>query len=159
MIECLTVLGQKKIITKDRLILRVAAYGIIINEDNKVLLISSSHNKKYFFPGGGLTLGTTLKETLLDEIREETGVDVEIIKLVDVKENYFYYDPVDEAFQSVNFFYLCKPLNFDLLKNEDIKDADAENPAWVPIAELTKEMINPPANEFLEFLKSHRKEN
>lgn len=157
MIECLTVYGQKKIVTKDRLILRVAVYGIVISEDNKILLINSSHNKKYFFPGGGLTLGTSLKETLLDEIREETGVDVEILNLIDVKENYFYYDPVDEAFQSVNFFYLCKPLNFDLLKNEDIKDADAENPAWVPITELVKETINSPADEFLEFIKNYKK--
>jgi len=159
MIECLTVYGQKKIVTKERLSLRVAVYGIVISEDNKVLMIRSSHNKKYFFPGGGLTIGTTLKETLQKEIQEETGIDVEFLKLVDIKENYFYYDPVDEAFQTVNFFYLCKPLNFDLLKNEDIKDADAENAAWVSITDLTKEMINPPADELLYFLKGYRKEN
>lgn len=158
MIECLTVYGQKKIVTKERLILRVAVYGIIIDENNKVLLISSTHNKKYFFPGGGLTLGTTIKETLQKEIQEETGIDVEVLKLIDIKENYFYYDPVDESFQTVNFFYLCKPLNFDLVKNEDIKDADAENPTWVPIANLTKEMIASPANEFLEFLKNYKRE-
>lgn len=158
MIECLTVYGQKKIVTKERLILRVAVYGIIIDENNKVLLISSTHNKKYFFPGGGLTLGTTIKETLQKEIQEETGIDVEVLKLIDIKENYFYYDPVDESFQTVNFFYLCKPLNFDLVKNEDIKDADAENPTWVPIANLTKEMIAPPADEFLEFLKNYKRE-
>jgi len=158
MIECITVSGGKKVVTKDRLILRVAVYGIVITDDNKVLMVNSSHNKKYYFPGGGLTLGTSLKETLLEEVREETGIDVEILNLVDIKENYFYYDPVDEAYHNIAFFYLCKPLNFDLIANENIKDADAQDPAWLPIATLDKEAINPPASEFVDFLKSYKKE-
>lgn len=37
---------------------------------------------KWEFPGGGVELGETLEETLIREVKEETGYDVEIVRLL-----------------------------------------------------------------------------
>lgn len=137
MIECLTLYGKKKFVPAAKLKFRPAAYGIVINKD-KILLISLRNTKKYFFPGGGVNFGETLETAALREVKEETGIKVKIVRLIFFKESYFYYDPLDEAFQSYSFFYLCKPLTLSLSEDFKVKDEEAEKPRWVKIKSLHK---------------------
>ncbi len=50
--------------------------GLLINDKNEILLGYS--NNTYQFPGGHLEFGETIKDCLKREIKEETGMDVNI---------------------------------------------------------------------------------
>jgi hypothetical protein len=39
------------------------------------------------------------------------------------------------------FFYLCRPLTFDLATNDQIDDGEVESPRWAPIDQLRLETI------------------
>ena len=79
---------------------RVSSRAIII-EDGKVLaifrrkLIDGVLKEYYVIPGGGLEEGETLEENVTRELKEELGLDIEIIKFLKTSEyekdiaNYF----------------------------------------------------------------------
>jgi len=112
------------------LVFRPAVYGIVRN-DGRILLVNNRRTGKLYLPGGGVELGERLQVALKREVKEETGVDIAVGAFLGFKETFFYYDPLDEAFHSLLFFYDCTPLTYELLPNELIADEEAENPRWV----------------------------
>lgn len=137
MIECETILGGKKLVKREVLIIRPSVYAVIKNK-NKVLLIRNKATGKYFFPGGGVEKGESLEIALKREVIEETGIKVKVNKFLKFKERFFYYNPLKEAYQSYLFFYDCKPLTFKLLKDEEVEDDEAEKPRWYDLDDLLK---------------------
>jgi len=130
MIKCTTITGETVMMPKERFNIRICAYGIV--EHNGMILVQNlKHNSKYFFPGGGVELGETLEEALKREMMEEAGIAVEVIKRVHCTETFFYYEPDDLAQQCYSFFFLCKPVTFDLLKKEDVNDDEAGESVWI----------------------------
>ena len=71
-------------------ILNVRA-GAIIMKDGKLLMVSNGGDDLYSV-GGRLKFGETAKDTVVREVLEETGVQMEIDRLGFVHENYFYGD-------------------------------------------------------------------
>ncbi|MCU0580538.1 MAG: NUDIX hydrolase [Desulfobacterota bacterium] len=64
----------------------VGVGGIVFQED-KVLLIRRGREPgrgKWSIPGGAVRLGETLEQALIREMREETGLEVEPLALVEV---------------------------------------------------------------------------
>ena len=57
--------------------------GILI-EDNKILLVKQkiSDKRNWSLPGGKLEQGETIEQGIIREMKEETGLDVEIIRLL-----------------------------------------------------------------------------
>ena len=61
--------------------------ALIVNEEGKVLIVQSSKwNNKYTVPGGHIELGERAEEAIKREVREETGLDVEPVKLLLVQQ-------------------------------------------------------------------------
>ncbi len=134
-VECITLNGQTKMIPAERLILRPAAYGVIV-QDGRLLLLKMRATAKYHLPGGGIQVEERLEAALKREIREETGIEVERMKLVHFEEIFFYYDPSGRAYHGLHFFYTCKPKTTRLLADEEVNDGSAGRPAWVEIKDL-----------------------
>jgi len=58
---------------------------IIINDEGKLLLMTSPKwNNRYIFPGGHIEYGETISQAAIRETKEETGLDVEALYLVDI---------------------------------------------------------------------------
>lgn len=60
----------------------VRVYGLLLNDDGE-LLISNERikNQRYNkFPGGGLEFGESTVATLVRELKEETGIDINVIQ-------------------------------------------------------------------------------
>ena len=80
-----------KQITHNRIITR----GVILNDKNEVLLLHLvgddifGHRDCYETPGGGIKPNETLEESLLREIKEETGIEAEIIKPIGYVSDYY----------------------------------------------------------------------
>ncbi len=139
-IECTTLHGEKKLLPAERLIFRPSAYAIICHAD-QVLLLNMRSTGKLFLPGGGSEIHERLEDALRREVREETGLEIEIERFVGFKEDFFYYDPADFAFHGLMFFYLCRPLTLQLATEDQIEDGEVEKPRWIPIDRLRVEDI------------------
>lgn len=135
-VDCHTLFGEIKQVTIDRLRLRVSAYGLVFLEDS-LLLLRGRYTHRYALPGGGVRLGERLEAALTREIREETGLEVQIERFLHFHEDFFYYDPLDRAFHSLMFYYWCTPLTTELVHDEDVDDQDVEQPRWVSTSGLS----------------------
>jgi 8-oxo-dGTP diphosphatase len=155
MIEANSIYGNKIKILKDKFRLRVSGYGIIINE-GKILLVNTKSSGKYFFPGGEVEIGETIKEAVNREIWEETGIKVEINEFVSFKENFFYYDPEDVGFQNYLFFYKCKPFSYKLTEKNQPGFDEAEKPKWIETNKLKSSNFPYPANEVFQEIISNK---
>ncbi len=105
-VECFTLDGPKKMIQKDNLVLRPAVYAIVVN-DGKVLLMKMRYTDKFQPPGGGINVGERIEDAPKREIREETGIEVEIGRFARFEELFFYYDPSGTAYHGLHFYYVC----------------------------------------------------
>ncbi|RLK53939.1 NUDIX hydrolase [Actinokineospora cianjurensis] len=72
--------------TPSSIVVAVTAY--VTNADGQLLLIRRTDNDLYSIPGGALDVGETLTQTVVREVQEETGIDVEVTGLVGI-----YSDP------------------------------------------------------------------
>lgn len=138
MITCTSIYGNKIDVPKEKLFFRPAVYALLI-EDGKILLVTIRSAKRYFFPGGGVNIGERLEEALMREMKEETGLDIDILQPLGFKEDFFYYDPMDAAFHGLLFFYLCAPKTTQIIAEDQIKDDEATKPRWVEIETLKGE--------------------
>jgi 8-oxo-dGTP pyrophosphatase MutT (NUDIX family) len=66
----------------------VAVTAFVLDEDGRLLLIRRADNGLYAIPGGAQDVGETISQTVVREVREETGIDVEVTGLIGV-----YSDP------------------------------------------------------------------
>ena len=135
LIECNAFLGGTKLFPKDQLRFRPAVYGLV-QHGQEVLLVRGWRNGKYGLPGGGVAPGERLEAALKREVREETGIEVEVGEMLFFKEDFFYYDPGDRAYHSFLFFFHCTPKTFELASNEQIEDKEVVDPCWVPVSNL-----------------------
>jgi 8-oxo-dGTP diphosphatase len=134
-IECNSIKGGKISIPKEKLLFRPSVYGIIIH-DSKILMIRNKSNGKLFFPGGGINIAEKSSDALIREVREETGIEIEVEKFLYFKEQFFYWDPGDDAYHMFNFFYVCRPKTFEIIDDDKVDDEEAEKPRWVDIEEI-----------------------
>jgi len=86
-----------------RILARVIAYD---HEENKVLLVKNKDGDFWYAPGGGWEYD---KENILEcakrEVKEETGIDVEIGRLLYIQEFHAANDTI--CFET---FWLAKPI-------------------------------------------------
>jgi 8-oxo-dGTP pyrophosphatase MutT (NUDIX family)/predicted nucleotidyltransferase len=135
MIECVTLNGHKRMVERDSLVLRPAVYAIIVH-DSRVLLMKMRHSGKYHPPGGGISVGERAEDALKREIREETGLEVEVERLAHFEELFFYYDPSETAYHGLHLYYVCRPKTLTLLDDTQVNDEAAEKPRWVSLQDL-----------------------
>jgi ADP-ribose pyrophosphatase YjhB (NUDIX family) len=67
---------------------RSAACAITFDDRGRVLLHRRTDNGRWALPGGAIETGETADVAVVREVREETGFDVEVVRLVGV-----YSDP------------------------------------------------------------------
>ncbi len=88
----------------------VATGGLVKNNKEEILLVKNPR-KGWEFPGGIVEEGETVPEALIREIKEEAGVDVEIINIVGIYSNTKKkkgYNGVKEIPTIVNIDFICK---------------------------------------------------
>lgn len=64
-----------------------AASAVVADEDGRLLLAKRTDNDLWTIPGGTMKPGETITETAVREVKEETGIDVEVVSLVGIYSN------------------------------------------------------------------------
>lgn len=65
---------------------KVSVAALVLNDDGKVLLVNSPW-RGWEYPGGLIEPGESFEQALRREIREEAGVEVEILRFVGICKN------------------------------------------------------------------------
>src|SRR6266571_7366291 len=66
----------------------VGSSAIVVDDENRILLQRRSDSGNWALPGGVMDIGETLADSAIREVKEETGFDVQIERIVGV-----YSDP------------------------------------------------------------------
>jgi len=139
--------------------IRVGATGIII-ENGKVLVVKfdDENGPHYNYPRGGLEEGETLRQTAAREVKEETGADIEVGRLLLIVESApFEVDYVYGPTHFLKFFFECKLKSGSVPKLPETPDPLAIAVEWLPFDSLAKELVIPDISEALpKALKRYR---
>ncbi|NTW30794.1 MAG: NUDIX domain-containing protein [Candidatus Moranbacteria bacterium] len=151
MISCKNHLGNAVSLPREKFFFRPSVYGLIVR-DGKILTMRNKGSGKLWFPGGGIEKGERMEEALRREIREETGLEVEIGEMALFRENFFYYAPLDEAYHAFLFFFVCMPLAGRLKTDNEVDDLESQTPRWTDLRSIEKEDIGDLENELYELI-------
>ena len=100
--------------------------GAIIVEDGRVALIRRGRPPllgEWSIPGGGLELGETLRQGLVREVLEETGLTVEPLDLLGVFDRLMHDAEGRVLYHYVLVDFLCKPIAGELQAAGDAIEA------------------------------------
>ena len=94
----------------EKIILTFAG-GCIFNEKGEVLLQRRGDSNTWGFPGGAVEIGETPQQAAVREVKEETGLDVEVEKLLGVYTDLDMIYPNGDQAQSIIIAYRLKVLS------------------------------------------------
>lgn len=103
----------------------IGVFGIIKDEQNRVLLCLRNDYDLWNLPGGGLEKGESPWHGVIREVKEETGLDVEVIKLAGI-----YSKPQKDE---IIFSFECKIVGGEITLNDEAKDIQ-----WFAFDEIPK---------------------
>ena len=105
----------------DKVILTFAG-GILADDKGYVLLQLRGDKKTWAIPGGAMELGESTLDTAKREFFEETGIEVEATRFLNVYSNFEEVYPNGDAVQTVVFIYeltAVSPVNIADFHNEE----------------------------------------
>lgn len=83
---------------------RVAGVAV---ENGRVLLHRAETDNFWVLPGGRAELMESATDTLRREMREELEIDVTVVRLLWLAENFFHYEGIDN--HEIGLYFLMKP--------------------------------------------------
>ncbi len=125
----------------------VGVGGVVIRDDRALLVRRGSEPLKgeWSIPGGTLELGETILEGVARELREETGLDVRVIELIEVFERIFPGDGQRPRYHFVILDYLCEAPEGAARPGSDVTDI-----AFARQEELDRYHLTPTATRVLK---------
>jgi 8-oxo-dGTP diphosphatase len=130
----------------------IRVYGILINDNNEVLLSDENRFGRKFtkFPGGGLELGEGLKDCVKREFMEELQLEVEVGDLFYLTD-FYQQSTFDESDQIISVYYEIKTSMTSKIevvdKPFDFKSGSQEVHRWVSLDDLRKEDVTFPIDK------------
>jgi len=103
------------------------------NEQGEILMIQKTDNGLWALPGGGHDIGESISETVVREVHEETGIDVEVTGIVGLYTNPHHVMAYDdgEVRQQFSIAFTARPTGGELRTSDESRQV-----AWVAPARL-----------------------
>ena len=99
----------------------VATMGFVENDKEEILVVKERRSDKWVFPGGQVEIGENLVNGLIREVKEESGIDVEISHLTSIYSNtgtYEGHSGVKIVPTKVMFDFACKLVGGELMTSD-----------------------------------------
>jgi mutator protein MutT len=114
----------------------IVGVGAVIIQDGRILLEKRKNEPgkgKWSVPGGLVELGENVEQTVMREVKEETGLEVEKPEHIDVVDNIIRDESGKVKYHFVIIDYFMR------LKGGTLKAAsDAEELKWVSLSDVEK---------------------
>ena len=118
----------------------VVGVGAVIVHEGRVVLIKRQYEPlagQWSLPGGTLELGESLEAGVAREMREETGLEVEVGPVVEVFDRILLDTDGRVRYHFVLIDYVCRPIGGQLVAGSDVADAVLADPAALAPFRLT----------------------
>jgi ADP-ribose pyrophosphatase YjhB (NUDIX family) len=98
-----------------------AASAIVLDDAGRILLHKRTDNQYWSIPGGGMEPGESIAETIVREVREETGVEAKVEKLLGIYSNPRHVSVYDdgEVRQQFSVCFLCRAVGGELRTSKE----------------------------------------
>lgn len=120
--------------------IRLGAGGIILNQ-GKILLVKHGadvHGKDFLVgPGGHVENGESIPQAVVREVKEETGLTVNPVKIL------FVEDLKSNRSRVIKLWYLCSSIDGTLSKTQNAIQEGIVNAGWYSQHELEHEVVYP----------------
>ncbi|HEX4102195.1 MAG TPA: NUDIX domain-containing protein [Pseudonocardiaceae bacterium] len=133
----------------------VAVTAFIQDADSRLLMIRRTDNDLYAVPGGAQEVGETIAQTVVREVREETGITVDVTGLIGV-----YSDPAHviafsngEVRQEFSLCFRARPV-----EGEPRTSSESKEVLWVEPAGLADLNVHPSIRLRIKHGFEHRTE-
>jgi ADP-ribose pyrophosphatase YjhB (NUDIX family) len=114
--------------------------AVVEDDHGRILLIHKADNDLWALPGGGHDVGESIGETVVREVREETGYEVEVIGIIGTYTNPNHVMAYDdgEVRQQFSIAFSAKLVGGEARTSEESREVD-----WVEPADLDRRQIHP----------------
>ena len=119
----------------------IVGVGAVIVKAGKLLLVKRRYEPlagRWSIPGGTLELGETLETGIAREMREETGLEIEVGPVIDVFDRIIFDADKRVRYHFVLVDYLCWPIGGVLQAGSDVDEAVMVDPASLDEFDLTE---------------------
>ncbi|WP_054638901.1 NUDIX hydrolase [Lactococcus fujiensis] len=133
--------------------------GVIVYQDNKILLQLRQDNQTWALHAGGIEIGEEIEETARRELFEETGLIAEQLDFFGFysgKDRFMTYPNGDQIYMP-NAFYLCSKFSGQLMPQE----AEVNQLRWFSLDQLPQNIHQPNQrviSDFVNFTLQNKKE-
>lgn len=118
----------------------IRAVGIVLHEQNILLMFRRSDGRDYFvFPGGHVEERELPAETAAREVLEETCVSVSVDRLI----YHHFYDDGSERFYFLCDYLIGEPQLGEGPEKEKMSEDNYYEPRWVPLERLSQTLVYP----------------
>ena len=131
----------------------VVGVGALILSQGKILLekrVNEPAKGKWTIPGGVVEVGESLEDAVIRETQEETGLEVEAPRLIDVVDQV----NLDEK-GKVKYHFVIIDYVVNVKRGEPVAASDADALRWVPLGEVEGYDLTPSFRRF--FVKNRKK--
>jgi ADP-ribose pyrophosphatase YjhB (NUDIX family) len=121
----------------------VVGVGAVVVRDGRALIVRRAHEPRkgeWSLPGGLLNLGESLADAARREVKEETGLDVELGPIIETFDRVHRDGEGRIRYHFVIVDFVCWSDN-----GEPVAGSDAEAVAWAGAGELAAYGVNPHA--------------
>jgi 8-oxo-dGTP pyrophosphatase MutT (NUDIX family) len=125
----------------------LAAGGVVLRgtgEEIEVVIAGRDSDRTWVFPKGTPDRGETIEETAIREVREESGLDVEIVRPIGAID-YWFAVPGERVHKIVHFF-LMRSNGGDVSRH----DHEYDDVRWVPVADARRMLTYDTYRDMLE---------
>lgn len=104
----------------------IVGVGAVVVKEGRALVVRRATEPlrgEWSIPGGMLELGEKLREGIAREVREETGLEVEVGEVLDVFDSIFPDSEGRMQYHYVLIDFLCSPVAGEVCASSDVSDA------------------------------------
>lgn len=132
--------------------------GGVVVDNGRALLIRRGNEPllgQWSIPGGTLELGETLAEGTAREVKEETGLEVNVLDMIETFERINFGRGADETWSSIEerrrprFHFVIVDYLCERISGEPVAGGDVTDVAWADEHELEKFALSPTATRVI----------
>ena len=127
--------------------------AVVTDEHDRIVLIRRRDNDLWALPGGGMELGESIVDTAVREVKEETGLNVEVTGLIGVYTNPSHVMAYTDG-EVRQQFSLC--FTTRLLGGHLLADSESTDIAWTPSQDIPSLNMHPSMRLRIQHYLEHR---